>query len=223
MDYHCDVCGMTIEKTSGYAYTTTQVATSVGYWKNVFNHPETYGGDGSFIAMTAIPLISHSTPWILCESCSALIDADAGAARQYAARDQEPPGCGPADQRDAMITAGLGWSLLYNEWPMSVQIGEHPVTHDPSKGTRCDFCRRVVCGDEKFGMFAEGVYKDLLAKGVSFIRTPTPQHVVDGTPYWIACATCLERSGAATDGTVLSQRQSTARKGHSGKPWWKFW
>lgn len=151
------------------------------------------------VAMAVQTMIIHSTPWIVCEPCSSLVDADANAARRFAASDTPPPGCGPADQHRATFAAGRAWSLMYNEWPTSVQIGNHAVTHDPAKGSRCDFCRRIVYGDEKFGMFAPQMYEELLAKGARFLRSPAPDNIVKGDPYFIACMICMEHAGIGGD------------------------
>jgi len=120
------------------------------------------------------------------------------------------------------MTAAYAWSLIYNEWPTSVQVGQNPITHDSSKGTRCDFCRRIMYGDEKFGMFGEQMYKDLVAKRARFTRTPMPERVVEAEPYWIACMTCFERS--LTNAAVPASAATSAACGEYGKrPWWKFW
>jgi hypothetical protein len=206
-----------MEKTSGYAFSTTQVATSLGYWNKLFDlDKERYGGDGSAVALLVTITIPHSTPWIVCGSCAPLIDADQQQARRYAAADRSPPGCGPADQMSAVMAAAYTWCLMFNEWPVSVQIGGRPITHDPEKGTRCDFCRRIVYGDEKFGMFGKTIYEQMIGKGARFVRTPMPCHAdKDGEPFWVACASCIERSEAAAP----TKTPKTTEK----RAWWKVW
>jgi hypothetical protein len=144
---------------------------------------------GFYVSMIA----AYSTPWTVCETCVPLIEADSKAARRYAAAGREPPGCGAVEGKIASIPAAYGWSLVHNEWPISVQVGKNAITHDPSVGTRCDFCRRIVYGDEKFGLMDTDAYKAQLDGGVAFARKPPPSGKLQGKDSWIACFTCLDK------------------------------
>lgn len=219
-DYICDICGTAIRKTSGFAYTTTAVCNSLGYWRRCFErNPEIYGDDGSMVAASVMMAIGHATPWIVCEPCSSLVDTDPDQAKQYAASGTAPPGCGPADQNDATLTAAGAWSLMYDEWPVSVQVGTRSITHDPSAGDRCVFCRRILSGEDKLGVISESMYKVLVEKGNRFLRIPDPKEaqMLGGEPRWIACLTCLSR---AHMDFAASGIETTSRK---KRPWWRPW
>lgn len=195
-NYMCDICGTMIEKTSGYSYTTTQVAASVGYWKKVLTDAKV-GGDGSDVGLMVQMLCALSTPWIVCIPCASLITADQKEASRLAAAGQSPAGCGPAPGWPSALAAAYAWSLIYDEWPTSVQVNANPITHDPHKGTRCDFCKRIVYGDENLGVLQRQLYEDMVRKGSWFVRVPGPgRPASSGLPELIACMTCLQRAEA---------------------------
>lgn len=176
--------------------------------------PRNYGYQD---AESRIYMVVSVTPWIVCETCSSLVSADREAARRHGSSDTAPPGCGPAEQMPAAMAAAYAWSLIFNEWPVSVQVNQNPVTHDPKKGTRCDFCRRILYGDEKFGIFHKEMYEKLVADGARFIRTPSPCIAdKDGNPMWVACMNCLNHSQSGSPAPVPAPAKSK-------RPWWKFW
>jgi hypothetical protein len=197
-DYKCDICSVPIKKTSGYSFTTGQVATSVRFWRRYFESSKKSGADsdGSGVGLAASFISASLTPWIVCEECVQYVDADHKAARMYAALNKEPPGCGAVDPQVACLPAGYGWSLIYDEWPTSIQVGKNPVIHDAGAGTRCDFCRRILYGDEEFCLLMTEVYKNLLDQGANFVRRPQPSRQADKIPAWIACQTCFKRARA---------------------------
>jgi HEAT repeat protein len=191
--YICDICATSIEKSAGYAYTTRQVVTSIRYWRRYFEGGQEFGADvdGGGVGLTVSMLSGSATPWIVCEDCVRYVDADSKTARDYALVNQEPPGCGAVDPQIACIPAGYGWSLVHNEWPVSIQVGKNPITHDSKVGTRCDFCRRIIYGDEKFGALDASAYKGQMDDGTVFVRKPPPSSQLLGRDTWIACFRCL--------------------------------
>jgi hypothetical protein len=192
--YVCDICATSIEKTSGYACTTRQVLTSVRYWRWYFEDSRELSADADGRRRGACRVYARGSGDAV-DRVRGLrpvhVEADSKAARNYAAGNHEPPGCGTIEAQIACIPAAYGWSLAHNEWPVSIQVGKNPIIHDTKSGSRCDFCRRILYGDEKFGLLFADTYKKLMDDGAVFVRKPPPSQQVNGADSWIACNTCL--------------------------------
>ncbi len=194
-EYFCDICGNMMRKTSGYSFNTAQVVNSVRYWEKVFSGNNYKDMNSSVIIYSVKRNCSYSTAWIVCNNCASLVDGDSSIARKFAKQNEDPPGCGPVDELETSIIAGMGWSLAFNEWPESVQIGSNPIIQDASQGTVCDFCKRIIYGDEKLCFIGDDRYKLLKAKGIKFIRDPKSIHDLHGIKYKVACSICVNQSG----------------------------
>jgi hypothetical protein len=215
-DYHCDICSKEMVKASGYAFNTTQVVTSFAYWHNLLkdqekknypllqNHGENYG--------SCVQTLSQSpSPWIVCETCAMHVGGDIGAAKSYGATSKQPKGTGPAkDRTAAAMAAAYGWSLAFDEWPSCMRVGGRPVVYDPSKGTQCHSCRRIVYGGENLVSMHKEAVELMLSNGINFVRTPSFVKVA-GEDVYLCCTNCVDRLNLKGRG---AEKQKT---------WWKFW
>jgi hypothetical protein len=92
----CDVCGSMTWRKSGYALTTAQVTTNSRYWQAIFKG---LGQIQRHMALVTMPetQAAHTTPWLVCKSCSSMFDFDRNVAKDCAARNAAPPNSGPAN------------------------------------------------------------------------------------------------------------------------------
>jgi len=224
MTYGCDICNAEIETEQGYSFTTWDIVRSVHYWRWFFDKAaasdKTNQGDvdGSLVGWHVARLCAHSSSWIVCSECVGLVHADRTVARRYAVNRQDPPGCGPISPSEAAMAAAFGWSLVHNEWPVSIPVDQNPITHDPGAGNRCDFCRRIMVDpNEQVAVVMEPTLKTLTAEGAEFLRMPSAWNILsDGTPFLRCCIFCLKhaRHQAEPVNPLLPKTE---------KKWWQFW
>ena len=100
----CDVCSSMILRKSGYALTTTQVTTNSRYWVFLLKNMEPIQQHLSVVTLP-IELAAHTSPWLVCESCSRMFDFDRSVAKDCAIRNAAPPNSGPADVDKVRHTA----------------------------------------------------------------------------------------------------------------------
>lgn len=102
----CDVCSKPMDYSDGYALTTTQVTTNEKYWEFILTHHDLQETENLIgLAMYVKQQAMHTTGWLVCESCGKLFDFDKKQAKEYAKRQLDPPGSGPADESDATFAA----------------------------------------------------------------------------------------------------------------------
>lgn len=106
----CDVCDRYSDWNNGYALTTRQVACSHAYWEYILGNlhkrkilaisdPQ----DRLEFAMQFVArLIGNPNGWLVCENCRSMFSFDSGTARQYARRQQNPPGSGPVHYSEVL-------------------------------------------------------------------------------------------------------------------------
>jgi hypothetical protein len=101
----CDVCSSIMWRKSGYALTTAQVTTNIHYWQFLF---KSVGEIQRHISLVTMPgqQAAHTSPWLVCESCSGMFDFDRSIAKDCAVRNAAPPNSGPADE-DAVRHAAV--------------------------------------------------------------------------------------------------------------------
>ena len=120
----CDVCGVATKWADGHALTTRQVMLESSYWNFLFKNQGQFNiGDletqsqilGHFIRQHA----SSGTGWLICESCSQMFKFDKAVAKEYAVKEQSPPGSGPVDFNEilpvAMAAKVLGMGFFQGE------------------------------------------------------------------------------------------------------------
>lgn len=114
----CDVCNRPIAFDDGYALTTTEVTTTVAYWRHII---EQYSMDDQVLAMYVQQQAMQYTGWLVCESCSRKFSFNQARARDYARRQQDPPGSGPADVQRTAAAAAQAWKERHGSWPSWVR------------------------------------------------------------------------------------------------------
>ena len=199
------------------------ITRSVEYWHHYFKtdslSEQDFGGDGSQVGMCLSIACNSSSVWIVCDKCAKLINADANAAKQYASKGENPPNCSSVSSSEAAIPAALSWSLVYNEWPISIQIDENPITHNNQAGPRCDFCCRILTDKkEQISVMPEPAYKKMIKSGAKFIRSPQASKITaEGIDVWTACSICMQREISEKEKNNLEPVEKLNKK------WWHFW
>lgn len=193
----CDVCTTSLDALTGSFVSAAAVQTSVRFWQHLLGRAEKSDGvdDGRVVSVMAEAASREVGVWSVCDDCVAMIAPD-----PPPVRDSHVPlfDTNPPSQQAVTMAAAYGWSLVHGEWPVSVQIGQQPITHDPEAGTRCDFCRRIICGEEAMAVISDEVRVDLANKGYRFVRNPPPsKRSEDGGNLWISCMICMDFASPA--------------------------
>ena len=193
----CDVCSAGFTPESGYLLTTSEIVRSEDYWSFGFAHGlsvvHEHDPSGGSLAMMMSTIVGSTTPWRVCENCIRFFDVDCEEARRHSTSNTPPPGCGASDLSEAAMPGAYAWAKAYHCWPLSIQVGSRPVTHDPADGTACDFCTRITTDpDAALGMMGEEALEDFEQRA-RIQRTGPASLVRDGVEYWVACSSCLQR------------------------------
>ena len=107
----CDVCSHSLRTGSGYILHTGDVVSAPRYWERNFKAIQEMGGTLSvpLVMRTVSEMSEKRSPWIICDGCIDLFDADRSNARRLAMKywssGQTPEG-GPGDH-DAALRAAL--------------------------------------------------------------------------------------------------------------------
>lgn len=123
----CDVCSQPVRKGSGYILFTGDVVSSSRYWEQNFNKIREMGGNINMpmVLRLASEMSQKYSPWIICDRCVDLFDADRAEARRRATKywstGQAPSGT-VGDQDAAMAAALKAFTKTRDggfplEWP----------------------------------------------------------------------------------------------------------
>lgn len=107
----CDVCSQPLRKGSGYILFTGDVVSSSRYWDQNFKKIREMGGNVNVPMVLGLvsEMSQKYSPWIICDRCVDLFDADRAAARRRATKywsSGEAP-TGAVGDRDAAMAAAL--------------------------------------------------------------------------------------------------------------------
>lgn len=122
----CDICDQQTEWSDGYVLNTSQVVTTLEYWKfalqNNWAQIHQFDPNGDTLGMYIKQLAVQQTGWLVCESCSKMFHFKKGVAKTLAInQNSNPPGSGPANLQDVAVAATTAWHELYGTMPNSVQ------------------------------------------------------------------------------------------------------
>ncbi len=110
----CDICDTKVSRPNGYLLTTREVVSTPNYWQHYYQyHKDEFAFMGvnsyrDFCHNTLLrtsccqALAGQRTPWIVCDKCISMFNADRKKTRNYAkkwwesSRTFQPPGTGPA-------------------------------------------------------------------------------------------------------------------------------
>lgn len=114
----CDICNKSMEFSDGYALPTELVTTSEEYWLFMLNR---FIHDEGLLASSVQLQAKQRSGWLVCESCSKLFVFDMHQAKEYATRQMDPPGGGPANVSSVAAAAAKAWKKLHGKWPSWVR------------------------------------------------------------------------------------------------------
>lgn len=129
----CDVCSRPTSFKAAYALTTQQVVTEPSYWGIALRafELELLGCNEEEIGTRLLLLVRRqcemSAGWLVCENCSHMFEFDRSAAREWAAKELDPPGSGPVEpsnDNEHFVRA------LTSAFVVSGQIGIRRSTND---------------------------------------------------------------------------------------------
>ena len=123
----CDVCSSGLRTGSGYILRTGDVVSSPRYWEHSFKQVQEMGGavSGALVIRAVGEMSQKQSPWIICDGCIDLFDADRAPARdratKYWATGETPTG-GAGDQNAALQAAFTAFADFDTggfplEWP----------------------------------------------------------------------------------------------------------
>ena len=115
----CDICNKCMDFSDGYALPTELVTTSEEYWLFMLNR--FIHNDEGLLASSVQLQAKQRSGWLLCESCSKLFAFDRHQAKEYATRQMDPPGRGPANVSSVAAAAAKAWKKLHGKWPSWVR------------------------------------------------------------------------------------------------------
>lgn len=118
MSAMCDVCSIPMSYSDGYALTTKEVTTNSNYWKHMIDK---FSFDDQLLMMYVQQQAIQNTGWLICESCSRMFSFDKITRREYARRQQNPPGSGPADIHHVAAAAANAWQNKKGVYPTWVR------------------------------------------------------------------------------------------------------
>lgn len=123
----CDVCSHSLRAGSGYILRTGDVVSAPRYWERNFKSIEEMGGKVNvpLVLQSVRSLSEKHSPWIICDGCIDLFDADRSTARRLAMKywsSGETPEGGPGDHDAALRAALTAFGKLDRggfplEWP----------------------------------------------------------------------------------------------------------
>lgn len=123
----CDVCSHSVRTGSGYILRTADVVSSSRYWEHNLESLRQMGAKLSMsLVMRAVGEMSEKhSPWIICDDCIDLFDADRSSARRLAMKywsSGETPKGGPGDPDVALKAALTAFTKMDTggfplEWP----------------------------------------------------------------------------------------------------------
>jgi hypothetical protein len=121
----CDVCNAAVTPNTCYLLTTAQVVRERRYWDKALSDfvglYRQFDPTGPIDPSTVTDQVRHAagqrTAWAVCEDCAGLFEFDRETARGYAARQEQPPGCGPVNPREAERVAMGVWQTTFAQRP----------------------------------------------------------------------------------------------------------